>query len=175
MQDLQDLQDLQNAQKSCELYEQLKYRFLINNYQFDITKVVPANYHIPHIIDEATNYTNPISIHIDTKKDTKLDITKGFISRLMKVGESNLNWDPFVCKVVKILFNKKLKRWFLVVSDIENEFRVAIATQCFKLFKSDTDEEINKGDVIYVEYYAVTTVHPNTPKFIMFTKIHKIS
>ena len=29
------------------LREQLKYRFLVGNYQFDITKVVPANYSIP--------------------------------------------------------------------------------------------------------------------------------
>lgn len=96
-------------------------------------------------------------------------VSKGHITNLIKTN--SLDWKPFVCKVSKRLYNKRLNRWYLKVTDLENEYRVAIASQCFHLFEQNV---INKEDIIYVKYYVITNVNPKKPKFIMFTNIHKI-
>jgi hypothetical protein len=98
-------------------------------------------------------------------KDAK--ITDGFLTQL--AGKDQIKWDPFVCKVEKKIFNKISKWWFLIVNDGKSSYRVAVATQCLKVI-----ENIQKDNLIYVEYYTATTIHSKKPKIIIFTKITKI-
>jgi hypothetical protein len=96
-------------------------------------------------------------------------ITSGFLSKL--TGRTQIEWEPFVCKVEKRIFNKINNRWYLIVNDSEKSHRVVMATQCFKLFEKDI---VKKDDLIYVEYYTATKLASNKPKLVMFTKIYKI-
>ena len=69
------------------------------------------------------------------------------------------------------LFNKKRKRWFLVINDSSNSYRVAISSQCFHLFENNV---IQKGDTIYVKSYAVTKLYKDIPRLLFLTDILKV-
>jgi len=156
------------------LRQQLKYRFKINKYEFVITKnqtlMTPSveNWcpnlkiiQLPQII--------PIPAQSITlaKKDTS--VTPGFVTKL--AGRTQIDWEPFVCKIEKRIFNKNTKRWYLLVNDLEKSHRVMVASQCFYLFEQDL---IKKDDTIYVEHYTSTRLTSNKPKIIIFTKFYNI-
>lgn len=83
-------------------------------------------------------------------------------------------WDPFVCKIEKRLYSKKLKRYLLEVSDCSAETHtVHIGTQLFSLIK---DNIIKAGDTIKVNYYSATNMHQESgiSRLVLFTNIEKI-
>jgi hypothetical protein len=134
--------------------KKLKFRFLIGKYQFDVTKFVK----LPHKPEETV------------PKNIKKEITKGFLTKL--TNKEQVEWNPFVCEIKKIIFSDFINRWFVIVTDSQNDFRVLIAKQCSYLFDNKV---IQKGDKVYVKYFTATTLKPKKPKFIIFTKLFKIN
>jgi hypothetical protein len=102
-------------------------------------------------------------------KGIQLEVTDGFLTKL--AGRQKIAWEPFVCKIEKRLYNKRIKKWFLVLNDNKNSFRVGIATQCFDLFEKNI---IKKSDLLYVNIYTATIMRPKKPKFIILIDFHKI-
>lgn len=84
-------------------------------------------------------------------------------------------WDPFVCKIEKRLYSKKINRYLLEVSDNSNEtFTVHIGSQLFPLIKDNT---IQVGDVVRVNYYSATNIQQENghPRLVLFTDLEKIN
>ena len=111
-----------------------------------------------------------------TVDNIKPEVTKGFLTKLFN-KKLDMRWDPFVCKIDKIMLNKKNQRYIFMCSDGDNSFRVYPATQTFHLISKneDGDSKIKKGDFIYVKYYAATILFPNKPKIVILTDIYKIN
>jgi hypothetical protein len=167
----------------------LHYRFLIGNFQFDIQKCIHP-FELPTIVKNNTLECKIINlvktpiksvvVIANTPRTPRVvvvpantivmknaKITDGFVTQL--AGKDQINWDPFVCKVEKKVYNKNTKWWYLIVNDNKKSHRIVVATQCFELLKT-----IEKDDLIFVEYYTATTIHSKKPKIIIFTKITKI-
>lgn len=167
------------------LCQRLKYRFKINNFEFEVTKNQTLAQ--PPIVENVqpnlkTFPLQPISVAtpcftaipmptppVTTIMKKDVQITNGFVSKL--AGRTQIDWEPFICKIEKRIYNKITKRWYLLVNDLEKSHRVMIASQCFYLFEKDI---IKKDDIIYVEHYTSTRLASNKPKIIIFTKFYKL-
>ena len=99
------------------------------------------------------------------------DITQDYIKKLIKSckkKDNKVRWDPFVAKVVKVLFPIKGQVWRrkhncydLILADRENPketdtFRVYLATQCSWLIES---KYLKKGMYIRIEHYTVNYIN----------------
>ena len=106
----------------------------------------------------------------------KIEQTPGKLNQL-KYGHASQyenvedKWEPFICKVIKRLFSKKLGRYILHVDDGDgNVYKVHIASQLFELIKNNT---INVGDWIKVNNYSATNMSNDKPRTVIFINIEK--
>lgn len=192
------------------VFEKLKYRFIIGRYQFDLEKYIPIKLQLitntsPILLEypyncnaiscdkiingalekivtlernsatvvAATSATADLNTGISANNEYIIqkypEITTGFVTKL--AGRAQIEWNPFICKIEKRIFNKTNKWWYLIVNDGEKSHRVAIASQCFYLFENDL---VKKDDYIYVQYYTATKISGNKSKVLFFTKFYKI-
>lgn len=107
----------------------------------------------------------------------KLTQTPGKLKQL-KFGHTSQyenvqdKWEPFICKIYKRLFSKKLGRYILEVGDGDDSIhKVHIASQLFTLIKNNI---INIGDWIKVNHYSATNLSYDKPRIIMVVDIDKI-
>jgi hypothetical protein len=84
-------------------------------------------------------------------------------------------WDPFICKIEKRLFSKKINRYLLEVSDENADtYKVHVGSQLFPLIK---DNSIQAGDLVRVKHYSATNLHQENgyPRLVLFTDLEKIN
>ena len=180
----------------ADMQERRKYRFYIGQYQFDVTKMVPVPTYQPSNCENSPKFVQPqkpekskktikpiktvlsfgtVATNVPEKSEdsyitkTSMKVSKGFVTKLIKQNE--IEWDPFVCKVEKRLFNETQKRWYLVLNDDQSSTKVIVATQCFHLFEKDI---VKENDLIHVCHYAVTKLYDNKPKIMILTNFLKV-
>jgi len=85
-----------------------------------------------------------------------VELTPKSIARLRST--SNVEWNPFICRIHKVIFNKRINRFSLQVSDNSDIFKVELGSQLFPLIKS---RFLSKGDIIRVSDYTITTYRPS--------------
>lgn len=80
----------------------------------------------------------------------------------IKTGECTAKgWLPFVCRVVRVLNNKRTKRFSLEITDETTQtpattLKVELGSQ---LFEPISERFITKDSLIYVEHYAITLIY----------------
>ena len=131
--------------------------------------------------------TNFVSTHSDPqvlKTNTlieyiqpKIKQTPGKLKQL-KFGHTSQyenvedEWKPFICKIIKRMFSKKLGRYIIQVDDGDGDvYNVHVATQIFNLLKNNS---VNIGDWIRVNKYSATNTTQDKARTVIFVNIEKI-
>lgn len=65
----------------------------------------------------------------------------------------NSDWLPFICQVVRVIFNKESKRFSLELSDRDSSMRCEVVSQ---LFEPLNERFISKDSLIYVSCYSIS-------------------
>lgn len=98
---------------------------------------------------EQASITSPIHV----------ELTPNSIARLRSTQE--IDWTPFVCKIHKVIFNKRNNRFSLQITDspklpdIKRIYKVELGSQLFPLIKS---RFIGKGDFVKISNYVISTI-----------------
>lgn len=98
---------------------------------------------------------NPVVWTLSTRALTP-NIVK--VLKSYKRGDADTKgWPPFVCRVARVLTNKKTKRFSLEITDDANAtLKAHLASQLFEVV---AERFITKDSIVYVEDYVVTLVY----------------
>jgi len=101
-------------------------------------------------------------------------ITNGFITTLKK---QNIEWNPFVARVVKIIRQKNNGRFMLMLSEktaananSSNSVKICLGAQMFCLIEN---RFIKKNDIVCVQHYAISKIGIRK-SVIIATEIKKV-